>query len=410
MWKNTTWNILGMVIPSLIAIPAMAFMARILGVEKFGLFMLAFSVLGYAGIFDGGLTRAVIRAVAMHDGDRLKNRLVIGTASWAVIALSALACLLVYVFSDELVGLLNVTAESTPDAKAAFELLAFVIPPFLLGLIWFAYPEGCQNFFTLNIYKTFSGALVALLPVLAIVYEPTLASAILGLLVSRVLGLALAFIPCWQGLGGNFFVFNWRTLKELFSFGGWITFSNIISPLMVYADRFLLSNLVGAQRVAFYTAPSEAIARMSIVPGAVSRTIFPLFSKLQGEAGSVASRAHKGLLIASLLMALPVFLLAPQILELWLGVPYGHESSAILRILLVGFVFNAIAQIPFSRIQAHGKARLTAMIHLAELFPYLGVFALLVHFYGLLGAAMAWTLRVTVDFCILQYFSRRLGN
>jgi len=62
MWKGTFLNLIGLVIPSVIAIPAMAVMARMLGVEKFGLFMLAFSLLGYASIFDGGLTRALFGA------------------------------------------------------------------------------------------------------------------------------------------------------------------------------------------------------------------------------------------------------------------------------------------------------------------------------------------------------------
>jgi O-antigen/teichoic acid export membrane protein len=408
MWKNTTWNILGLVVPSLIAIPSMAFMARILEVEKFGLFMLAFSLLGYAGVFDGGLTRAVIRAIAINDGDIEKDRVVIGTASWAVFALSCVASPLLYIFSDNLIGLLNVSDASIDDAGTAFKYLAFAIPPFLLSLIWFAYPEGTQNFLILNIYKTVSGTVIAALPVLALVYEPTLTSAIKGMLAGRIISLGLAFIPCAKSFKRNFFGFQWQALKKLLAFGGWITFSNIISPLMVYADRFILSNIVGAQVVAFYTAPSEAIARMSIIPGAVSRTIFPLFSKLQNRSSSVASQAFKGLLIVSILMAVPVFIFAESIINLWLGAAYGKESSTILRILLVGFLFNSMAQIPFSQIQAHGHARITAMIHISELLPYVGILFALVYFYGLTGAAIAWSLRVAADFFILSHYARKL--
>ena len=406
--KNSAWNVLGLVIPSLIAIPAMGIMARTLETEKFGLFMLAFSVVGYASIFDAGLARAVIRAVAINNGDKRADRLVIGTATWAVLALSACACALVYCFSSQLVGFLNVTPQAEPDVRSAFEWLAFVIPPFLLGVIWFSYPEGRQNFLILNAYKAVTGTLVALLPVLALLVEPSLTAAVIGLLVARILCLIFAYMPCRKGMGGGFFAFNPRTLADLLSFGGWITVSNLISPLMVYADRFLLSNLLGAQRVAYYAAPSDAIARMSIVPGAVARTLFPLFSNLQAGAGAVASSAYKGLLLACMLMVLPVFVFASPLLDLWLGSPYGAESANILRILLVGFVFNALAQIPFARIQAQGKARLTAMIHLAELVPYLAILALLVYFFGLVGAAAAWSLRVITDMLILEYFARRV--
>lgn len=42
------------------------FIARSLGLEKFGLFTLAYALVGYAGIFDMGLSRAVIRAIAIN--------------------------------------------------------------------------------------------------------------------------------------------------------------------------------------------------------------------------------------------------------------------------------------------------------------------------------------------------------
>lgn len=407
MIKNTLWNILGLIIPSLVAIPAMAVTARVLGVEKFGIFMLAFSVLGYASIFDGGLTRAVIRSVALHDGDTALHRRIIGTASYAVLAISTVAMLLLYFGANYLAVLLNVSEAVLNDTVSAFRLLAFVIPPYLLSLVWFAYPEGRQQFQQLNILKTVTGSLIALLPVAGVLIKPNLVYALAGLLVARFFTLGIAYFPCNKGLGRNLFSFDTETLRGLLRFGGWITVSNMISPLMVYADRFLLSNLIGANRVAIYTAPSEAIARMSIIPGAVSRTIFPLFSKLQGGAGDHAKTAFWGLFIVCSLTALPVFIFATPILTIWLGESYGTDSPNILRILLIGFIFNAIAQIPFARIQASGHSKVTALLHLAELFPYIALLTLLVHLYGLYGAAIAWTVRVIADYFLLEILARK---
>ncbi|MDO9172303.1 MAG: polysaccharide biosynthesis C-terminal domain-containing protein, partial [bacterium] len=128
----------------------------------------------------------------------------------------------------------------------------------------------------------------------------------------------------------------------------------------------------------------------------------------QGSADDTARTAFRGLLIACTLVAVPVFIFAEWILTAWLGAPYGDESANILRILLVGFVFNAVAQVPYSRIQAHGKSRVTALVHLVELFPYLALMMLLIGKYGLIGAAAAWTVRVCADFFALQFLSRRL--
>lgn len=237
MWKSSFFNLIGMIIPSAIAIPAMAIMARILGVEKFGLFMLAFSLLGYASIFDAGLTRSVVRLVANSD-DNQETKKIIGTASFAVLFLSFIAVFIFFIFSDNIVSLLNVAIISHDDAKIAFKLLAFVIPVYLLSSIWFAYLEGKQRFLTLNVYKIITGSMISLFPVLSTYHGKSLFYSVLGLLIARILTMFLAFHSCVKGMKGYFFIFSIDMLKKLISFGGWITISNIISPLMVYADRF----------------------------------------------------------------------------------------------------------------------------------------------------------------------------
>jgi len=408
LWKNTFWNLLGLLIPTLVALPAMALMARLLGVERFGLFMLAFAVLGYASIFDAGITRAIIRSVALNHGDIERNREIMGTALWTVLFLSTAACALVYFGSESIVDWLNVTYSETEDTKSAFALTAFLIPITLIGMVLFSYLEGAQQFARLNFYKTITGIFIVLFPALSLLIESTLTNALLGLLIARLLTIAFAYFACTQDLGCYFFFFRLRVLRDLFSFGIWVTLSNIISPIMSYFDRFILSHILGAQHVAFYTAPAEVIARMSIVPGALARTIFPLFSGNQRESSAIAANAYKGLILLISVITLPVFIMAEPIFGLWLGDPYRHGSADVLRILLVGFFFNALAQIPFARIQAYGKAKLTAILHLIELTPYLLILGILVYYYGVLGAALAWSIRVIADYLALEYFSRQL--
>jgi O-antigen/teichoic acid export membrane protein len=410
MFRNSLWNALGLVIPSLFAIPAMAVIARILGVEKFGIFMLTFSALGYAGIFDGGLTRAVIRSVAMNDDNDALNREVVGTAGYAVIAMGAVGTLAVYVGARQIALLLNVSPAVLGDTVEALRISALVIPVYLLSLVWFAYLEGKQQFVKLSVLKTITGLFLTVLPVAAVLLRPTLSAALAGLLVARVATLAFAYSPCRTGLGASVFHFKRQTLHDLFRFGGWIAVSNVVSPLMGYVDRFVLSNLLGAARVAFYAAPSEAVSRMSVIPGAVARTIFPMFSKQQDSSAGTARAASRGLLLVCTAIAVPLFLGAHWFLTVWLGPQYGDESATVLRILLVGFVFNAVSQVPYSRIQALGKSRATATLHLVELLPYLALLVILVREYGLVGAAVAWAVRVFADFLALQVMARRLVN
>ncbi|TWI56589.1 O-antigen/teichoic acid export membrane protein [Pseudomonas duriflava] len=408
MLKNSTWNILGVVIPSLIALPTMGILSRTLGIEQFGLFTLAFAIVGYATIFDAGLTRAVIRAVAMHHGNVEKNKLVIATATYAVIGLSILAVLLLWFGAGKLVHLLNVSSENVDTAVSGFQWLSLSIPSFLLTMIWFSYLEGNERFAEFNLLRTITNSILAICPLFAVLIDPSFVATAIGLVVARIISMAVAFIPCWREFPPGLYRFDKAVFKDLFAFGSWMTISNIISPIMVYFDRFILSNMIGAQKVSFYTAPSEAISRMLIIPNAVARVVFPLLSKRSADAVAQTNRAFWALLAVCIAMVLPLFILAPLVMTTWMGPEYGEEGAQVLRILLVGFIFNALAQIPFAKIQAKGHSKVTAMVHMAELLPYIGLLVVCINLFSLQGAALAWSIRVAVDFIALEVLSRKI--
>lgn len=406
--RNSAWNLAGFAIPVLFAIPAIGFLARALGVEKFGIFTLAYAVVGYASIFDAGLSRAVIRAVAMNSSDEPKLIKILGASTIAVIGLSVVAAIILFLSANKLPEVLSISAEAQADAALGFKLLSLVIVPYLLSTVWFSYLEGESEFRKLNVLKTVTGISISVCPVLGVLYEPTFTAAVLGLLLGRVFTALIAY--CY-GLGKyrkSIFLMDIKTLKELLSFGGWITVSNVLSPVMVYFDRFFISSVVGAQSVAFYTAPAEAIARLLVVPMAVAKVIFPKLSARHADAHTQTVLAYKLLSAFSLLLAIFVCVFAKEIMFYWMGPSYIGDSVLVLQILAVGFVFNAIAQIPFAQVQAAGYSKVTAFIHLVEVAPYLLLLYWLVHVYSYIGAAIAWSIRVCVDLMLLAHFARKI--
>jgi len=404
--KNTVLNAAGLVIPGLLFIPAAAYLARTLGVEQFGLLLLMYAMLGYSGIFDAGMTRAVIRKIAQSK-TKDEDDFIMGTALGAVLVISAIPVFLVLFFSDDIAVWLKVSENYTADTVAGLKLLALVVPLFLITVVAFSYLEGKEEFLKLSFYKVITGAVMATAPAIAVYNDASLVSAVLGLLGARIFTAILAIFSLNMSIGIRNLKFDKKVLIDLVTFGGWISLSNIISPVMVYMDRFILSNSVGAASVAFYNAPSDLIEKISVLPGALARTIFPLFSRL-GSHIEYEKKIYFGLVIVLLILLAPLFLMAESIMDLWLGEPYGLQSSFILKILIIGFFFNALAQIPFAAIQAKGHSRLTALLHLTEVAPYLLLLFYLVDILGLVGAAYAWTARVIIDFFCLLFFSRRI--
>ena len=404
--KNSLWNVLAVVLPSAIAIPSLGMIARILGVELFGVFTLIFALVGYANIFDMGLSRAVVRNISMNRDAPSIIKDTLFTASSTVFVAGCLGGFLLFVSSSNLVEVLSISDKYLVEVKSCFQLMSFIIPVFLLNIVWLSYLEGQERFKELSFIRMITGSLMFLLPVLSLLIKDSIINAFAGLFLARILSLAIILIYSLSELKAlDYFFFNRKKFNELVTFGSWLTVSNIISPIMAYFDRFILSAHIGADKVAFYTAPAEIVSRMLLLPHSLGKALFPYMAINSNT--DLEKRSLLAVFVVSLTMAIPLFVFGSVLITLWLGP--GYQGAVLpLQILLVGFVFNAMAQVPYSKIQALGYSKITAKIHLFELLPYLFFLYFMINNFGIVGAAVAWSARVAIDFFILVICSFKL--
>ncbi|MFD2021282.1 oligosaccharide flippase family protein [Pseudocitrobacter faecalis] len=282
--KNSFFNISGYIVPTLVAIPALGYLARELGAERFGIFTLAMALVGYAGIFDAGMTRAVIREISIYRNDNIEKARITSSAAFFVFFLGSAGTCLMFFLSQSISNILNVSEIYKQEVIISLKILSFSIPIFLVNQIWLAVLEGEENFFNVNMQKWISSSFLAGLPALMLLlYKPTLIGAISGLLLGRILALLVNLCFSYKFIITAGFKFHKYVFIRLIKYGGWITVSNIISPVMSYFDRFIVSHISGAHIVAFYSAPAEAVSRLSIIPAALSRAVFPKLSFAPNE-------------------------------------------------------------------------------------------------------------------------------
>lgn len=409
--KDTFFNLLGAILPALVAIPALGYTARELNPALFGIAMLILAVVGYAGIFDAGLGKAVVRHISIYKNKKSNHGKIIGTGLGFVLLSGGFACATVYSSARALaLSVFNVEQSFLSPCVQGIQIAAFCIPPFLAALVLQSYLEGIQEFRSFNIYRAVAGTISYLFPVIALAVSGKLQMFIVGLLAARVTSLFLIAIIVSHRCSISQWQFSFRIMKELFRFGSWLTITNIISPFMVYMDRFIIAKLTGLQSVAFYTAPGELVNRMSILPVSISRAVFPRLAAAQSSTFAAKSTKKTAYLYMLLLIS-PIVLcgliFAPILITVWLGESYANEPVDIFRILLIGFLFNSIALIPYSNLQANGLSKLTAKIHLVEVFPYFVVLFAAVKYYDIVGASVMWSMRMFFDMSIMLYFDRR---
>lgn len=390
-------------------VPAMAFIARQIDVESFGLLTLVFSLVGYATVLDGGVARAVIREVARHRANKDETIKVVGTGFWLVLVLGALSASVLTWISSDLAGWLKVSGDLEQTASSVFSITGMVVVPLLLTALWVAPLEGMGQFRALNIIRGLGYLAIFAAISLAVWIKPSLTSAAYGLLVGRLLMAGMACMASYRSLGVLPLAFDRPALVRLYHFGGWLTMSNIISPAIEYVDRFVLSAMAGAGRVGYYTGPSEMLAKLSTIPHAVARALFPQLSAL--AAGTKPTLKDTLLPISvqgviGVVVVCGALFFGDRIMGLWLGQIYAEISGPLLKIMSIGFLCNALNLIPYTALQAAGRSKQTALVYVVELVPYLLLIMFMVNQFGLYGAAWSWVIKTVFELVAFAWLYR----
>ena len=194
-------------------------------------------------------------------------------------------------------------------------------------------------------------------------------------------------------------------------FGGWVTVTSVVGPLMTALDRFVIGATVGASAVTYYTVPFQLGERSTILAGALTSALFPRFAMAGAvERRELATKAVHSLAAVTTPVMVVALLLAEPFFRLWISPEFASNAGVTTWILLLGFWINGFAFVPFAELQATGRPDVIAKFHLAELVPYLVLLFVGLRFFGLPGAAAAFSLRVLADCVLLLWVAGTLPS
>jgi O-antigen/teichoic acid export membrane protein len=417
--RNTMLNMAGLGIPLVVGVSVMPIIVRSLGETRFGLLGLTLALLEYSSLFNFGLGLATTKHVAerLARNDREVSPVIVGSVLSQVV-LGCVGAALFALAAPLLVNQVFVIPDGMKtEALSVFRVLALMIPATLLLISLRGILEGAHRFDLSNAIRIPASVASFVIPAAAASAGYSLPAIMLMLLATRLVVCVITIAAVRRALPGLRWALpeDWSMLQPLLAFGGWMSVSNIVSPLLIYLDRFLLGALVGLAAVAYYTAPFDGVIRLLIVPGSLVGALFPSVSGMNavGDAESltrVFSKAVRNIWLILAVPALVLVLFGPAILRLWLGDAFAEQGGLPLRILAVGVLINAVAHVPSSFIAALGHPEISAKFHLLELAIHLPLAWWLITRYGVTGAALAWTIRVTFDAALLfTAASRVLG-
>jgi O-antigen/teichoic acid export membrane protein len=414
--RNAVINFGGSIAPLLAAVVAIPILVASLGTARFGFLTVAWVLIGYFGLFDLGLARALTKLVAEKLGLGAGDQ--IGPLAWTSLvlmgALSTAGAVVLAGLSPWLVGsALKIPTEMRGEALYSLYLMAFSLPWVIMTTGLRGILEASQRFGIVNALRVPMGLFSYLGPLTVLPFSTSLVAITGALVVGRLIAFVAHLVVCLRTMPQlSRVAFDWSYLGELGRFGGWITVSNIISPFMAYLDRFLIGGLVSMVAVAYYVTPYELVMKLTLLPTAVLGVLFPAFAAtMTGDRQRTVAlfdRACRAIFLGVFPCVLVVVTLAPEGFQLWLGSEFARESTRVLQWLALGVLINSVAQVPYSILQSGGRPDITGKLHIAEVPFYLLAIVWLARHYGIEGVAVAWVLRVMVDALFLFLAAERM--
>ena len=414
--KNTLWNLLGQIVPLVAALVAIPILIRHLGNDRFGMLTLIWLIISYFNIMDLGLGRALTQLVAEKigtEGEQEVSRL-IWTALFIMSVFGSVGALLLILICPWLVhSVLNIPDVLQSESLTSFIILAGCVPIVICTAGLDGILSAKQRFDLINGIRLPLGVFMYVGPLLVLPFSISLIPVTVILASCRLLALVVDLILCFRILPVlRRLSMQLTSAKQLLRFGSWMTITNIVGPMMVRLDRFIIGATISVTAVAYYATPYQAITKLWVLPMAVVTVLFPAFAfshtRDPGRMKLLFEKSVKYIFLIMFPITFVVVAFAHEGLSLWLGKDFADNGYYVLQWLTLGVFLNSLAQVPYTLIQGAGRPDLTAKLHIVELPFYLVAVWWAIGSFGIEGAAFVWFIRISIDtflmFIVASYF------
>ncbi len=390
-----------------------------LGYEKYGVWLVLSTVLGFAQLGDIGISPAIVKLVAEEHGrnDIRGIQRYVATALAILCASGAVVLLGILILKPQIVALFKLSDE---NARMALWLLPYVG---LLSVYVFivqalnAVVSGLGRM-DMESYIQSASRVVCVLVAGTLLY---LGRGIAGLLIGNIasyLFIHAASLACIRSIIPIRLLqkdnLDAQRGKHLLRFGGAMFSTSTMNMLFDPFNKVLLSRYAGVAAIPVYDIAYRGSVQMRSVVAAGLRAMIPEISRIGAEMTAQArqriSQINRRAVKAIFLIGCPVnaalLLTLTPLLQFWLGQRFVAELPGAFRIMLLGMFLNLLGFPAYCTLLGLGMVRyvltsqaiLTAvnvLILLTAVFFGHGISVGMIA-WSILGANIAATLYLTV--------------
>jgi O-antigen/teichoic acid export membrane protein len=403
------WNMFGNIGPLVFALAAVPYIYGHSSKEYVGFLTMTWAAIGYTGLFDFGLSRALFYyAASSKFNHTIDLEGAIRKSTLFALGVSILINVVLHLLKDRIAQGLSL---GDGDRLNSLLIISASLPIYLISNMVRSSLEGLELFKEANIFKFAAYISLFLCPAILIALgDRSLSHVCMAYGAVRLISCGYAYARLRPQLNARRMISGDRTaipMREILGFGGWATISSTISPLMVYGDRFALAYFNGASAIAIYALLQEFIGKTILLSSSYVTSIQPKLGYLpEAEAMDLYRREHRNVIVLSVLIYTGCLLVSPAFAALWLNVSV-REVAFLAVVMSIGFMFNSMAQAPVTYLLARGQPKRIAYSHVVEALLYFPLLIIAAMKHGVAGAAVAGVLRQIFDYGILLWQARR---
>ena len=388
-----------------------------LGVERFGVWMTISSLIAMLAFADFGIANGVLSAVAEAHGrnDRAALQRIVSSGFFMLTAIAA-GLLVLFAVAYAHVSwhaVFNVQselarAEAGPALAVFVACFACAIPLAVVQRV----QMGLQQGFLASLWQCI-GSLCALGGVLlAIRLQGGLPWLVLALggapLLAGLLNSLHFYLRSRPDLRPRLALFGAADAKRLARSGALFFVLQVTVAVAYTSDSIVIAQLLGASAVAEYAVPEKLFGLITLAMSMVLAPLWPAYGEAIARRDSiwVQRTLKRSLFMAvglSMLAALGLLLLAPELLRLWIGTAI-EPPIALLIALAVWKVIEAGGNALAMFLNGAHVVGLQVAVALATAVAALGLKVLLIPHWGISGAvwatAIAYLLLAAIPYAI----------
>jgi O-antigen/teichoic acid export membrane protein len=368
------------------------------GQAEYGLWALAFSVLGFLTLLDFGLAPGVVKSVAeaTASGDHERRNRMLSTIAFVYLGLALLAALVVGGLSLGYGPMLDVPVDARGRAVTIFLILGartwLIVLPFGLfrGVLF-----GAQRVVLISAVQIASSLGLAIGTWLVLRQGHGLVAVALvnlALLAVEHLAYVVTAYRVVPHLRLSPRLFDRALLREASEFGAFQLIVSLSALVLLRTDNILVQIFLSLSAVALYSVPLKVAEYAVLLLKPLVNNLTPVAAQMgaTGDADGVRALVVNGARVALLpaaLLAGGAWAFGREALVLWVG-PDFAPAGPVLVVLLTAIALSMPQIVVSGVFTMTGRHRFTAAAAVAGVTVNLVASVVLVHPLGLVGVAL----------------------